>query len=337
MKSASGISRRRRYRHMSFSKAAEYSSRLTPAERKRFWDYQCTRPDVRGRRREARRWIDLLVVLTLNPSLSQQRPGDGWRPLRESMAIWSEACARLREHDPELACAVERLQWESMRRDVAGTRDEWKARLIRARLRLDRLRAEMRQYGAYPLSRDQILPYCDFRLGTLPQQHRNCERRRELRWTRAVRRVTFAVRPRRNIRNRPSSEIQLERCCWRLPCRVQLGPHSHRSDVFGILMFRSSAKIPTCGSGGTADALASGASWSNPVGVQIPPSAPDQERPRFFGPSEGHLKVVGGGLATREVASTVATGERVAARGNSLRFQPNRVVNDLALQGGVNV
>jgi hypothetical protein len=30
----------------------------------------------------------------------------------------------------------------------------------------------------------------------------------------------------------------------------------------------------TCGSGGTADALASGASWSNPVGVRIPPSAP---------------------------------------------------------------
>src|SRR5437870_12933904 len=29
-----------------------------------------------------------------------------------------------------------------------------------------------------------------------------------------------------------------------------------------------------CGSGGTADALASGASWSNPVGVQIPASAP---------------------------------------------------------------
>ena len=29
-----------------------------------------------------------------------------------------------------------------------------------------------------------------------------------------------------------------------------------------------------CGSGGTADALASGASWSNPVGVRIPPSAP---------------------------------------------------------------
>src|SRR4029077_7796844 len=32
---------------------------------------------------------------------------------------------------------------------------------------------------------------------------------------------------------------------------------------------------PRRGSGGTADALASGASWSNPVGVQIPPSAPE--------------------------------------------------------------
>src|SRR6185436_1984127 len=33
------------------------------------------------------------------------------------------------------------------------------------------------------------------------------------------------------------------------------------------------------GSGGTADALASGASWSNPVGVQIPASAPTQKSP----------------------------------------------------------
>jgi hypothetical protein len=40
-----------------------------------------------------------------------------------------------------------------------------------------------------------------------------------------------------------------------------------------ILKVRSRA-IHYCGSGGTADALASGASWSNPVGVQIPPSAP---------------------------------------------------------------
>src|SRR5207245_109096 len=37
-----------------------------------------------------------------------------------------------------------------------------------------------------------------------------------------------------------------------------------------LLIFRTAA----CGSGGTADALASGASWSNPVGVRIPPSAP---------------------------------------------------------------
>ena len=40
-----------------------------------------------------------------------------------------------------------------------------------------------------------------------------------------------------------------------------------------VVKFMAS-QIPTCGSGGTADALASGASWSNPVGVRIPPSAP---------------------------------------------------------------
>jgi hypothetical protein len=41
-----------------------------------------------------------------------------------------------------------------------------------------------------------------------------------------------------------------------------------------ILRVRLTAVLTTCGSGGTADALASGASPSNRVGVQIPASAP---------------------------------------------------------------
>src|SRR3954452_17227777 len=40
------------------------------------------------------------------------------------------------------------------------------------------------------------------------------------------------------------------------------------------LVFELLGLLSLCGSGGTADALASGASWSNPVGVRIPPSAP---------------------------------------------------------------
>src|SRR5947199_4193361 len=52
------------------------------------------------------------------------------------------------------------------------------------------------------------------------------------------------------------------------------GPNLN-SRTWAIINVRSRAGIlTTCGSGGTADALASGASWSNPVGVQIPPSAP---------------------------------------------------------------
>src|SRR5436853_4165161 len=44
----------------------------------------------------------------------------------------------------------------------------------------------------------------------------------------------------------------------------------------GLYLFVGSVTgtLAHCGSGGTADALASGASWSNPVGVQIPASAP---------------------------------------------------------------
>ncbi len=139
---------------MSFERAAEYASRLTRTERKRFWDYQCTPPNVRSRRREARRWIDLLSVLTLNGS--HQCPSDGWMSLSESREIWSEARERLTHRDPELARAVERLRWEKSTRDVAGTLDEWRARVWRAVPRLNRLRSEMRRHGSYPLSRDQI-------------------------------------------------------------------------------------------------------------------------------------------------------------------------------------
>jgi hypothetical protein len=141
---------------MPFWQASRYASRLTRAERMRFWDYQCTPPNVRGRRREARRWIDLMRVLTLNPRRSHARPGEGSMSLAESRAIWAEARERLHQCDPELARAVERLEWEKRSRDVAGTLDEWKVRVMREAPRLDRLRAEMRQFGVYPLSREQI-------------------------------------------------------------------------------------------------------------------------------------------------------------------------------------
>src|SRR6186997_1991075 len=50
--------------------------------------------------------------------------------------------------------------------------------------------------------------------------------------------------------------------------------YRHRRGGQVILKVRPQQNFSTSGSGGTADALASGASWSNPVGVQIPASAP---------------------------------------------------------------
>jgi hypothetical protein len=49
-----------------------------------------------------------------------------------------------------------------------------------------------------------------------------------------------------------------------------------REEPRSIIRVRLSRYFPTpCGSGGTADALASGASWGNPVEVQILSSAPE--------------------------------------------------------------
>src|SRR5882762_9989798 len=117
MKSASTISNRRRpYRRMSFWKAVEYASHLTGEDCHRFWCDQDAPPNVRRRRREARRWLNLLNALSTNPCRSQRQPGDGWLTNEEKFAIWTNARQRLRHWDPELSRAVERIEWEDRAR-----------------------------------------------------------------------------------------------------------------------------------------------------------------------------------------------------------------------------
>src|SRR4051812_36557175 len=68
-------------------------------------------------------------------------------------------------------------------------------------------------------------------------------------------------------------------------CQLSSVGRAGGAALFGsaILIVPVRQQFPTtCGSGGTADALASGASWSNPVGVQIPASAPDFASARCF-------------------------------------------------------
>ena len=162
MESASRTSRRARpYKKMSLSDAAEYTRGFSAAERDRFWRDQDAPPNVRRRRREARRWLNLLKALSTNPCRSERQPGDGWLTNEEKFAIWRNARQRLRHWDPELYRIVERIEWEDRARyegiPVIEERvAQWRIVCARQWPQQRRLRDETRHYGAFPLNRDQI-------------------------------------------------------------------------------------------------------------------------------------------------------------------------------------
>src|SRR5689334_14954509 len=85
-------------------------------------------------------------------------------------------------------------------------------------------------------------------------------------WTRQVHRLNRFTRARAR---RPSENIGTR------------GRISLRFSAETRFAYTESSVFPdsptTCGSGGTADALASGASWGNPVEVQILSSAPNSQ------------------------------------------------------------
>jgi hypothetical protein len=115
-------------------------------------------PDVRHRRREARRWLDVLTVMSTNPCLSERRPGDGWLTNDEKKSIWDRADELLRTQDPELFRAVDRVRWEKALRDASGTVKEWQARVARRSPALKTLRAAIREEEAcsHPMTWAQI-------------------------------------------------------------------------------------------------------------------------------------------------------------------------------------
>jgi hypothetical protein len=161
MKTGLGTLPRPRYRRMPFAKASDYSSRLPRDERDRFWRDQDAPRNVRRRRRDARRWLNLLLALSTNPCRSERQPGDGWLTNEEKFAIWRNARQRLRHWDPELYRAVERIEWEDRARyeDITNLDErvaQWRIVCARQWPQQHRLRAETRQFGAYPLSHEQI-------------------------------------------------------------------------------------------------------------------------------------------------------------------------------------
>jgi hypothetical protein len=105
-------------------------------------------PDVRHRRREARRWLDELAVRTTNPRVCDRRPGERlFGTVTEREAVTDALFDALRKDDPELLRAVERLRFEDGTRSIGITLEEWKARSARWSKRISRIRAEMRRAG----------------------------------------------------------------------------------------------------------------------------------------------------------------------------------------------
>ena len=105
-------------------------------------------PDVRHRRREARRWIDEKSVRITNPRYSERLPGARlFNSMEERQAVADAMYDELRENDPELLRAVERLLFEDSTRDYAITLEEWKRRSAYRSARVSRVRVEMRATG----------------------------------------------------------------------------------------------------------------------------------------------------------------------------------------------
>lgn len=105
-------------------------------------------PDVRHRRREARRWLDEMTVRITNPRLCERRPHEQLLgSMEERQAVSDALYDALRRDDPELLRAVERLLFEDSTRDYGITLEEWKSRSVCRGERVSNVRAEMRAAG----------------------------------------------------------------------------------------------------------------------------------------------------------------------------------------------
>jgi hypothetical protein len=107
--------------------------------------YDCLAPPKpRRRKREARRWLDLLAVFTTNGLPRNRWPGQRLLDPRDGFVIRDEAMRRLERRDPDLFKAVEYVQWRANTVNLDISIEEWKVRAHRCVARIERLRVELR-------------------------------------------------------------------------------------------------------------------------------------------------------------------------------------------------
>lgn len=146
MKSVSAISKPGVEPHETSSADRRRAVARRRRERREFYRLLAP-PDVRHRRREARRWLDEKAVRITNPRFCDRRPDEHLLSMEERQAVADALYEALRLDDPELLRAVERLLFEDMTRDFGITLEEWKRRSHVRSARVSRVRAEMRRAG----------------------------------------------------------------------------------------------------------------------------------------------------------------------------------------------
>ena len=140
MTTGSKTSNRRRTANQSARRklvATSHARRRSPVEPQ--W-YECLRPKARRRKREARRWLDVLSVHTTNGRPRDRRRGQPLRSVFEISAIFCTELQALEARDPDLYNAVRKVMFDDSARNLDISIEEWRRGAHRSVERLGRLR-----------------------------------------------------------------------------------------------------------------------------------------------------------------------------------------------------
>jgi hypothetical protein len=104
--------------------------------------YPFATSNTRGRKREARRWLEVLTVRCTNGA---RNPNP--LPVPELGRRWRQAFEDLQRQDKTLFDAVHQCMWDDWLADKDLTIEEWRRKSPKIVGQMNRLRAEMRQAG----------------------------------------------------------------------------------------------------------------------------------------------------------------------------------------------
>ena len=100
-------------------------------------------PKARRRKREARRWLDVLAARCINGRVCDRVPGERLTPFREGAELHRTSFLDLEIRDPTLYRAVREVMFERSFDDLDIPYHEWQKRAIKRADRLSALRREL--------------------------------------------------------------------------------------------------------------------------------------------------------------------------------------------------